>query len=162
MTKFFLLFMCLGCVLHSGYSQAVPEKFIPKKAPVKPATKPPAPTVRKSPVTKSSFDNNNSAKTAKPTEQAKAETSKPKTVKVEQKLETIFTCTEDCLLEIDGKWFGTLTKDEPKMIPLDFGQHKLLAQSKSSRELYNTTITILGNNQQVTIPMTGSGPQVDG
>jgi formylglycine-generating enzyme required for sulfatase activity len=71
---------------------------------------------------------------------------------VEKKLESIFTTTEDCLLEIDGRSFGTLLKDEPKMIPLDFGQHKLLALGKTSRELYNTTITILGNNQAVKIP----------
>ena len=48
------------------------------------------------------------------------------------------------------------------MIPLDFSQHKLLAQSKNTRELYNTTITILSNNQVVNIPMSGLAPQVEG
>jgi hypothetical protein len=158
MIKYFLLLMCIGTFFQAGYSQAVPEKFIPKKTPPKevpkPVSKPVAKTVPKT-VPK------NVAKTTKSPQRSKEETPKPQSVKVDQKLETIFAASEDCLIEIDGKWFGTLNKDEPKMIPLDFGQHKLLAQSKNTKELYNTTITILGNNQVVNITMSGLGPAVE-
>lgn len=143
--------MCIGSFFTAGYSQAVPEKFIPKKNPPREVAKPIPNTVPKV-----------SAKTTRNTQRPKEDAPKPQSVKVDQKLEIIFSATEDCLLEIDGKWFGTLVKDEPKIIPLDFGQHKLLAQSKNTRELYNTTITILGNNQVVNIPMSGLGPAVEG
>jgi len=145
-----------------GYSQAVPEKFIPKKSPPKEVAKPPKEVAKPVAKTTPPPAQTTASKKSRKTKVTKEEAQKPQTVKVDQKLEIVFTASEDCLVEIDGKWFGTLNKDEPKIIPLDFGQHKLLAQSKITRELYNTTITILGNNQVVNIPMSGLNPALEG
>jgi hypothetical protein len=159
MIKYFLLLMCIGNFFMAGYSQAVPEKFIPKKSPPKEV---PKPVVKTAPQTVRETVPKTTAKTTRKTKAPKEEAPKPQSVKVDQKLEIVFSAPEDCLLEIDGKWFGTLNKDEPKIIPLDFGQHKILAQSKNTRELYNTTITILSNNQVINIPMSSLNPAIEG
>jgi len=145
MMKYILLLICAGCFFQFGFSQAIPEKFIPKKKTEKSTSSPVQPASR--PVKKKAPREDQKA--SDPT----AEALRQQSIRnVEKKLESVFTSTEDCLLEIDGRSYGTLLKDEPKIIPLDFGQHKLLAMGKISRELYNTTITILGNNQAVKIP----------
>jgi len=147
-----LILFILLILAQQGYTQAVPEKFIPKTNAAKSPARQPLKTTPKdkaeakaAPVVKSSATKRRVIKD----EPKPRETVQP----AESKLETVFSSSEDCILEIDGKWFGTLLKDEPRIIPLDFGQHKLLAQNKSSHELYNTIITILGNRQAVNIPM---------
>jgi formylglycine-generating enzyme required for sulfatase activity len=141
MIKYFLLLFFSGLLFQSGFTQAVPEKFIPKENSPKVETKPVSRTEQR-----------RLRRERKNPSESKPVVSRQQTSPtVPKKLETIFSTTEDCVLEINGKWFGNILKDEPKTIPLDFGQHKLIAQSKATREIYNTTITVLGNNQVVNL-----------
>jgi sulfatase-modifying factor enzyme 1 len=143
MVKFLLLFLCFGSLAQISFGQAVPEKFIPKKSASKPAVVP-----AEKPVAKPEKRRNRRVVR----ESVEPVTQQPSRV-VDKKLDVIFSSSEEALIEIDGKWYGTLLPDAPKTIPLDFGQHKLAAQSKLTRELYNVTITVLGDKQEVAIPM---------
>jgi formylglycine-generating enzyme required for sulfatase activity len=158
MIRYFLLLVCIGSFCKVSFSQAIPDKFIPKNKsqkstskPVVPASKPVVKETQK-PVAKREQNNPPESKSENSTQPIRVSPSG---------LESVFSTSEDCVLEIDGRWIGTLLKNEPKTIALDFGRHKLVAQNKSTREVYTTTITVLRNNQEVNIAFRESAPEFD-
>jgi serine/threonine protein kinase/formylglycine-generating enzyme required for sulfatase activity len=70
---------------------------------------------------------------------------------VKSKLETSFTASEDCTLEIEGLAPITLKKNKPVMVPMDFGRHNITAVSKKNHQTNKTIIAILRNNQSFDI-----------
>lgn len=163
--RHFLLLICIGSFSHVCFSQAIPEKFIPKNKPQKSASKKVAPDTKpvvpvSKPVVKEAQKPVTRKEQNNPPEVRSENSTQPLRVNPNG-LETVFSTAEDCVLEIDGKWIGPLLKNEPKTIALDFGRHKLVAQNKSTREVYGTTFAILRNNQEVYISFKESVPDLD-
>jgi formylglycine-generating enzyme required for sulfatase activity len=139
MMKYFLLLVCLSWCYGQGYAQAIPEKFVPKNKPRKAAAKPVVKTTTQKPEPKE-------VQNDEPEQVPEVPKRQPTRISTSG-LESTFATSDDCVLEIDGRWLGTVTRDDPKTITLDFGQHKVLAQNKATKEIYSTVITVLRSNQ---------------
>lgn len=168
------MMICLGFLATSARGQAIPDKFIPKgKAKKSTPSKSVTRTVQKPETREEAGQEKSTApkpvtrNVQKPETREEAgqvpevspENSRPQPVRVAPSgLESLFETSDDCVLEIDGRWLGTLTKAEPKTFMLAFGQHKVQAQHKGTKEIFTTQITVLRNNQVFNISFQSSLP----
>jgi serine/threonine protein kinase/formylglycine-generating enzyme required for sulfatase activity len=66
-------------------------------------------------------------------------------------LETVFTASEDCTLEIEGLAPIALKKNQKVAVPMDSGRHNITAVSKNGLPDSKMVVSILRNNQSFTV-----------